>query len=133
MQVCENIRIFRQLKGWSQEEMAHRLEMSVSGYGGIERGEIDIPLSRLEKIARVFEISLADLFSFNEKNYFHVGDNNTLTHLSQINSLTLDSTILQHELEKSRLLLEQQAKEIELLKQQNTDLRTLVALLQKER
>jgi transcriptional regulator with XRE-family HTH domain len=133
MQVCENIRIFRQLKGWSQEEMAHRLEMSVSGYGGIERGEIDIPLSRLEKIARVFEISLADLFNFNEKNYFHVGDNNTLTHLSQINSLTLDSTILQHELEKSRLLLEQQAKEIELLKQQNTDLRTLVALLQKER
>jgi transcriptional regulator with XRE-family HTH domain len=132
MQVCERIRIFRQLKGWTQEEMAHRLEMSVSGYGGIERGEIDIPLSRLEKIARVFEISLAELFSFNEKNYFHVGDNNTLT-LSQINSLTLDSTILQHELEKSRLLLEQQAKEIELLKQQNTDLRTLVALLQKER
>jgi len=132
MQISEKIRLFRQLKGWSQEEMAHRLEMSVSGYGGIERGESDIPLSRLEKIAQVFKISLAELFSFNEKNYFHVGDNNTLT-LSQINSLSLDSTTFQHELEKFHLQFEQQAKEIELLKQQNTDLRTLVALLQKEK
>jgi transcriptional regulator with XRE-family HTH domain len=72
MQIYENIKFFRKLKGGSQEEMAHRLEMSVSGYGSIERGEIDIPLSRLEKIAQVFEISLAELFSFNEKNYFHV-------------------------------------------------------------
>jgi len=133
MQISEKIRLFRQLKGWSQEEMAHRLEMSVSGYGGIERGESDIPLSRLEKIAQVFKISLAELFSFNEKNYFHVGDNNTLTHLSQINSLSLDSTTFQHELEKFHLQFEQQTKEIELLKQQNTDLRTLVALLQKEK
>jgi len=89
MQVYEKIRFLRQIKGWSQEEMAHHLEMSVSGYGGIERGEIDVPLSRLEKIAGVFEISLAQLFSFNEKNYFHVGNNNTLTHLSQINPFLL--------------------------------------------
>jgi cell division protein FtsB len=39
---------------------------------------------------------------------------------------------LQHELEKSQLLLEQQTKEIELLKQQNADLRTMMKLLQKE-
>jgi len=133
MQVYEKIRFLRQIKGWSQEEMAHHLEMSISGYGGIERGEIDVPLSRLEKIAGVFEISLAQLFSFNEKNYFHVGNNNTLTHLSQINSFPLDSMTLQHELEKYRLLLEQQTKEIELLNQQNTDLRTMMNLLQKEK
>ena len=39
---------------------------------------------------------------------------------------------LQHELEKSQLLLEQQTKEIELLKQQNADLRTMMKLLQRE-
>ncbi len=39
---------------------------------------------------------------------------------------------LQHELEKYRLLLEQQTKEIELLKQQNADLRAMINLLQKE-
>lgn len=39
---------------------------------------------------------------------------------------------LQHELEKYRLLFEQQTKEIELLKQQNADLRAMINLLQKE-
>ena len=36
---------------------------------------------------------------------------------------------LQHELEKNRLIIEQQAKEIEYLKQQNADLREMVNLL----
>jgi len=130
MQIHDRIKFLRQMKGWTQEEMAHRLDMSVSGYGGIERGEIDAPLSKLEKIASVFEMNLAELFNLNAKNYFHVGNNNTLTNLSQINSL--DSTVLQHELEKSHLLLEQQAKEIELLRQRNIDLKTIITLLQEE-
>jgi transcriptional regulator with XRE-family HTH domain len=137
MKIYEKIKSMRKLKDWSQEEMAHRLEMSVSGYGGIERGEIDIPLSRLEKIAEVFEISLKELFSLNDKNdknicHVGIGNDNTLTHSLQINSLPPDSMILQHELEKSRLLLEQQTIEIELLKQQNADLRAMINLLQKE-
>jgi transcriptional regulator with XRE-family HTH domain len=70
MQVYEKIRLLRRLKGWSQEEIAHRLEMSVSGYGGIERGETDIPLSRLQLIAKVFEVSLPELFNFNSSDTF---------------------------------------------------------------
>ena len=128
MQIFEKIRAIRQIKGWSQEEMAYHLNMSVSGYGSIERGETDIPLSRLEQSAQVFEISLAELLSLNEKSIYCIGDNNTLMHLSQINS---DSTNLHHQLEKSYFLIEQQAKEIELLKQQILDLRTMVDLLKK--
>jgi len=74
MQVYEKIKVIRQFKGWSQEEIAHRLNMSVSGYGSIERGETDVNLSRLEKIAKVFEIELLELFNLNDKNIFHVGD-----------------------------------------------------------
>ena len=133
MQVYEKIRLLRRLKGWSQEEIAHHLGMSVSGYGGMERGETDIPLSRLQLIAKVFEVSLPELFDLNEKNVFHVGNNNTLTHSSQINSLSPHSIALQYELEKSHLLLEQQTKEIELLRQQNTDLRAMMKLLQSEK
>ena len=76
MKVCEKIHFLRQLKGWSQEEMADKLEMSTNGYAKIERGETDLPLSRLEQIAKVFEIELVELFSFGEKNVFYVtGDN----------------------------------------------------------
>jgi hypothetical protein len=41
-------------------------------------------------------------------------------------------TELQHELEKSRLIIEQQIKEIEYLKQQDADLREIVSLLREE-
>ncbi|MEK8022103.1 MAG: helix-turn-helix transcriptional regulator [Candidatus Parabeggiatoa sp.] len=127
MQVYEKIKVIRQFKGWSQEEIAHRLNMSVSGYGSIERGETDVNLSRLEKIAKVFEIDLSELFNLNEKNIF-VGDNNQ--HISQINSSS-NAKELQHQLEKYHLIIEQQNKEIEWLKQQNTDLRTMIEFLQK--
>jgi transcriptional regulator with XRE-family HTH domain len=127
MQLFEKIRTIRQLKGWSQEEIAHRLNMSVSGYGSIERGETDVNLSRLEDIAKIFEIDLSELFNLNDKNIF-LGDNNT--HISQINSSS-NAKELQHQLEKSQLIIEQQTKEIDYLKQQVNDLREINELLKK--
>jgi transcriptional regulator with XRE-family HTH domain len=133
MQVYEKIRLLREMKGWSQEEMAHHLDMSASGYGGMERGETDIPLSRLQRLAKVFEISLRELFDLSEKSIFYVGNDNTLTNSSQINSLLPDSITLQQELEKYRFFIEQKDREIQLLQQQNTDLRVIIELLQKEK
>ncbi len=75
MQVLENIRFIRQLKGWSQEDMAEKLDMSLNGYGSIERGDTDVQLSRLEKIANTFEISLLQLFNLNEKSIFNQTNN----------------------------------------------------------
>jgi len=49
-------------QNWSQEDMAEKLYMSVNGYANIEQGEIDIKLSRLQKIADVFQIDLLELF-----------------------------------------------------------------------
>jgi transcriptional regulator with XRE-family HTH domain len=54
MKVHEKIRFMRQSKGWSQEDMADKLNLSVNGYANIERGETDVQLSRLEKIAESF-------------------------------------------------------------------------------
>jgi len=129
MQIHEKLKLLRQKKGWSQEQVGHYLNMSSSAYGCIERGETNIPLSRLESIAKIFEIELSDLFNSNDKNVFHAGDNNTLTNLLCINSL-VDSTKLQHELEKYHLIIEQKDREIEYLKQQNLDLRKMIGLLE---
>jgi len=118
-------------KGWSQEEIAHRLNMSVSGYGSIERGETDINLSRLDKLAKVFEIDLSELVNLNDKNVFHVTDNNTV-HVgdNQIHNPSNKSDI-QPELEKYYLIIEQKTQEIELLRQQNADLRAMIELLRR--
>lgn len=129
MQLHERLKILRQKKGWSQEQVGYHLNMSGSAYGCIERGETNIPLSRLEDIARIFGIQIGDLFSSDDKNVFHAGDNNTLTNLLCINS-PVDSAKLQHELEKYHLIVEKKDKEIEYLKQQNLDLRKMIELLE---
>jgi transcriptional regulator with XRE-family HTH domain len=78
MSVHEKIRLVRQAKGLTQEDVANKLQMSVNGYGDIERGETDVNLSRLEQLANLFEMTLAQLFGFDEKNIFNItGSNNT--------------------------------------------------------
>ena len=49
MSVHEKIRFVRLAKGWTQEYLAENLEMSVNGYGDLERGKNDIKLSKLEQ------------------------------------------------------------------------------------
>ncbi len=39
MEIGTKIRKIRELKGFSQENIAHDLEMSITGYGKIERNE----------------------------------------------------------------------------------------------
>jgi transcriptional regulator with XRE-family HTH domain len=76
MKVHEKIRSCRREKGWSQEDMAEKLDLSVNGYANIERGETDVQLSRLEQIAETFGIKLLELFSWGEKNVFCIVNNN---------------------------------------------------------
>lgn len=80
MAIHKKIRFMRQQKGWSQEQMANNLGMSINGYGSIERGDTDIGLSRLKKIASLFGVNLRQLVDLGEEgalNTFHFfGSNN---------------------------------------------------------
>ena len=51
MKINEKIRQLREQYQLSQENMADKLGMSVTGYGKIERGEVRSNLSRLEQIS----------------------------------------------------------------------------------
>ncbi|KJV07492.1 helix-turn-helix domain-containing protein [Methylocucumis oryzae] len=62
MNVFEKIKMLRQLKGWTQEDMANKLEISLNSYGAIERGDTNVNLSRLQKISEVLEVDIAELF-----------------------------------------------------------------------
>ena len=118
MQLHEKIKFIRNMKGWSQEEVAHRLGMSISGYGCIERGETDIPFSRLLYLAKVFEIDLLELLSVNEKNVFNLaGTNNNQSNWHVNSSDSVEVIKLRAEVEKLNMFLEQQAKEIVYLKE----------------
>jgi transcriptional regulator with XRE-family HTH domain len=56
MSVNDKIRLIREAKGLTQEQVAEKLEMSPNAYGNIERGDNDPKLSKLQKIAEIFEL-----------------------------------------------------------------------------
>ena len=61
--VGKNIRAFRHQNGWSQEDVANKLGISIPAFSKIETGVTDINLSRLEQIANIYEIEVAQLLS----------------------------------------------------------------------
>ena len=62
----KKIRLLRHQRGWSQEDVAKRLDISIPAFFKIETGITDINLSRLEQIANLFEMSVVQLLTFND-------------------------------------------------------------------
>ncbi|MCU0428901.1 MAG: helix-turn-helix domain-containing protein [Cytophagaceae bacterium] len=63
----EILRLLRLQRSWSQEDVAHELDMSLAGYAKIERNLTDITLSRLRQIARLYGIAASDLLALCER------------------------------------------------------------------
>src|ERR1700749_4364768 len=61
--VGQNIRTIRHQRGWSQEDVANRLGISIPAFSKIETGVTDINLSRLEQIATIYGVSVVNLFA----------------------------------------------------------------------
>ena len=106
MKIGHNIRDLRKLKGYSQENMAAMLSISLMAYGEIEQNRSDISLSRVEQITRALDVPVQDLFNFSDRvsNFFDqcssvvAGVNNGgLNHYDKE---------LKHELEKAKLQIE---------------------------
>jgi len=56
-----NIRKYREKKGWSQEQLAFEADLHRAYIGQIERGEKNIGLVNLEKIAKALNIEVSKL------------------------------------------------------------------------
>lgn len=67
----ERLRELRRERGFTQEEIALRAEITTSYYGQIERGTANPSVALLEKICAVMSISISDIFT--------VGGTNPLT------------------------------------------------------
>lgn len=136
MAVHEKIKFIRQLKGWSQEDMAEKLAMSLNGYGSIERGDTNVNLSRLEQIAEIFGIELAELVGLNEKSIFYMSGNNATGQHKQencvINFMDKDSQqeTLQHEIALLKLQIESRDKELVARDTEIASLKKIISLLE---
>lgn len=82
MNVHEKIRLIRELKHLSQEDVAEQLNISTSGYAKIERGESQLNLMRLEQIAAVLNINVWELLKNDSGINFQINTENTNSDIS---------------------------------------------------
>jgi len=118
MQVSDKLKFIRHIKHWSQEEVAHRLNISPSAYGSMERGETKLSLKRLEELAKIFEMDFTQLLDSSEKNIFNFGSIEGDHWQNWCDHTQSEQVVeLKHELEKTRLLLQEREKEVAYLRE----------------
>ena len=62
----DRVREQRRRVGWSQERLAHECGLDRSYVGGVERGERNVSLINIERIARSLNVPIATLFTGGE-------------------------------------------------------------------
>ncbi len=131
MRLHKKIALIRHQKGLKQKEMAKKVNMTTDGYAKLERGERQLKIPRLEQIAAALEMELKDFLEVDEKTVFNASFyDQSCCYKSQNNHVKSDKEMTQ-ELETSRLLIEQQQREIELLREQVGQLKEIIELMRK--
>ena len=77
--IGQKVKLLRMAKGYSQENMAEMIDMSVSWYSKLERGEVqDIGILQIEKIAKLFELNVSDLLKLVESQNIFLNNTNSI-------------------------------------------------------
>ncbi len=103
--IISNIKKFRELKNITREQIADELELSASGYSKIERGEIELSVTRLLQIANVLEIDVAKIMNFDVTTIFNISNNSGMNGQVTVDNYTNSKD---EYLEKYVKLLEQE-------------------------
>lgn len=109
--IGERIRILRQAKQFTQENLADELGMSKSAYSKIERGDTDANISRLLRIAEILEVNIIDFFEDQPRiSQFH-DQQNPYGYASkqEVEQLSRNIQMLLKEIEKMKLELHEKS------------------------
>lgn len=100
--ISENIRKFRELRGFSQDYMAHKMNLSQSAYAKIEKENTKLTVDRLQSISEILEVDVASLINASKQNIFNQYNNQTAlgyveNYTQQENQVLKDKLIEQYE------------------------------------
>jgi transcriptional regulator with XRE-family HTH domain len=140
MTLGNKIRVYRGMKGFSQEDMAKMLKVSKTTYGDIEGDKVKITISRLEEIAKILGANTTDILTFGDS----VSFNHTILHQNGT-SVHGNGTIVQNpdtqfllEMEKLKIesiadkqRIEDLLEQAKNLKEQVLSLKDIIALMRK--
>ncbi len=75
--IAKNLKTLRELHDYTQDYVADYLGVSQNTYSLMERGETRITIDRLETLATLYNMDLADILKFNETLIIHNMNNNS--------------------------------------------------------
>lgn len=102
MKTGEKIRLIREIKQISAKQMADDLDMSLSGYQKIERGDVKLNTEKLEEIAKQLGVDSKDLLDSSNIT-FHITNNAQSTN-GYHNTINFPAELKQLYEDKIRLL-----------------------------
>lgn len=89
--IGEKIRKIRTIKGYSQDYVSSKLNISQAAYSEIENGKTNINIERLKDIAKVFEVDVNDLLSFDENQIYNNTFNEKCTDFFNVKKVITDT------------------------------------------
>ena len=86
--IGNKIKNIRELKNFTQEYMADKLEISQAAYSKLEKGDFKISQDKLNKIAEILDVNLEDIKDFDNKRILNSynsikGNNSNITYSNQ--------------------------------------------------
>jgi transcriptional regulator with XRE-family HTH domain len=120
--VNEKIKLIREAKGLTQEQVAEKLGISPTAYGNVERGDNDPKLSRLQEISDVLGITVSELLDLTDKTVLNINLNRKDKGKNKYNVYLSSSS----ELEKQELVIELKDKELALQQREIAYLKELL-------
>lgn len=110
-QTRNKIRTIRELKGYSQDFMAEKLNISQKTYSRLESGHVKLDIERLRQISEILEVDPSSLLDneaaiFNYYNKVQNSGNIYITSAEYIARLTAENKYLKEQNERLMRLLE---------------------------
>lgn len=115
--IIEKIAQYRNKKGYTYENMADELDLTLSAYRKIETGETKLTVERLFRISSILEQPISDFLDFDKNVHQQINYGNENIYRQQIEHFYQDNKDINDQLIKSKdELIDQLKKEIIYLK-----------------
>ena len=117
--IGNKIKNIRELKNFTQEYMADKLEISQAAYSKLEKGDLKISQDKLNKIAEILDVNLEDIKDFGNKRILNSynsikGNNSNITYSNQ--DIILIRKLYEDKINLLEKLVQKQEEEIKNLK-----------------
>ena len=110
--IAKNIKKYRELKGFSQEYMAHQLSVNQSTYAKMENSSTKITIDKLFSVAKLLETDVSEILDLKNQTIFNQTDNETANAFGKVEHYYQENKEVYQELlkakDKQKALLKEQ-------------------------